>query len=153
MKKDNKGFSLVELIVVVLIMAIIAVALAPQVLRWVENSRVSNDFQVMGTVMTAADAALATEKGNKAAKTAGTVKILVQSGGVTYNGVSAPNDFITAFEKNVDLNTLKTKATEGKITVVISGGITQPRGRDTGNSTYEYNPGGGVTTIIESDID
>ncbi|MCI5848904.1 MAG: type II secretion system GspH family protein, partial [Lachnoclostridium sp.] len=34
-KKNNKGFSLVELIVVVLIMAIIAVALAPQVMKWV----------------------------------------------------------------------------------------------------------------------
>ena len=34
-KKNNKGFSLVELIVVILIMAIIAVALAPQVIKWV----------------------------------------------------------------------------------------------------------------------
>ena len=42
-KMNNKGFSLVELIVVVLIMAIIAVALAPQVMKWVENSRVSTD--------------------------------------------------------------------------------------------------------------
>lgn len=42
-KKNNKGFSLVELIVVVLIMAIIAVALAPQVMKWVENSRVATD--------------------------------------------------------------------------------------------------------------
>jgi type IV pilus assembly protein PilA len=42
-KMNNKGFSLVELIVVVLIMAIIAVALAPQVMKWVENSRLSTD--------------------------------------------------------------------------------------------------------------
>ena len=42
-KMNNKGFSLVELIVVVLIMAIIAVALAPQVMKWVENSRLSSD--------------------------------------------------------------------------------------------------------------
>jgi len=42
-KMNNKGFSLVELIVVVLIMAIIAVALAPQVMKWVENSRISTD--------------------------------------------------------------------------------------------------------------
>ena len=44
-KMNNKGFSLVELIVVVLIMAIIAVALAPQVMKWVENSRKSNDIE------------------------------------------------------------------------------------------------------------
>ncbi len=44
-KMNNKGFSLVELIVVVLIMAIIAVALAPQVMKWVENSRLSTDAE------------------------------------------------------------------------------------------------------------
>lgn len=39
MKKNNKGFSLVELIVVVLIMGILAVALAPQVMKWVGTAR------------------------------------------------------------------------------------------------------------------
>ena len=45
MKKDNNGFSLVEMIVVVLIIAIIAVALAPQVMKWVENSRIASDLE------------------------------------------------------------------------------------------------------------
>ena len=45
MKKNNSGFSLVELIVVVLIMAIVAVALAPQVMKWVENSRIASDLE------------------------------------------------------------------------------------------------------------
>ena len=48
-KMNNKGFSLVELIVVVLIMAIIAVALAPQVMKWVNNSRVSSDVAMYET--------------------------------------------------------------------------------------------------------
>ncbi|MCR5205307.1 MAG: type II secretion system GspH family protein [Lachnospiraceae bacterium] len=52
-KMNNKGFSLVELIVVVLIMAIIAVALAPQVMRWVENSRKSNDIEAYGSLVNA----------------------------------------------------------------------------------------------------
>ncbi len=50
LKKDNKGFSLVELIVVVLIMAIIAVALAPQVIKWVNNSRISADKNTLDSV-------------------------------------------------------------------------------------------------------
>ena len=52
-KKNNKGFSLVELIVVVLIMAIIAVALAPQVTKWVQNSRISSDAQNFDSVVSA----------------------------------------------------------------------------------------------------
>ncbi len=50
MKKNNKGFSLVELIVVVLIMAIVAVALAPQVMKWVQNSRIASDLQTKADI-------------------------------------------------------------------------------------------------------
>ena len=50
MKKNNTGFSLVELIVVVLIMAIIAVALAPQVMKWVHNSRMATDVQTRNSL-------------------------------------------------------------------------------------------------------
>ena len=50
MKKNNSGFSLVELIVVVLIMAIVAVALAPQVMKWVENSRIATDLETRTTI-------------------------------------------------------------------------------------------------------
>lgn len=59
MQKNNKGFSLVELIVVILIMAIIAVALAPQVMKWVDSSRVSTDNNNRATLKNAVDAAVA----------------------------------------------------------------------------------------------
>lgn len=55
----NKGFSLVELIVVVLIMAIVAVALAPQVMKWVENSRLSKDIDTRNTLREQCEIALA----------------------------------------------------------------------------------------------
>ena len=60
-KMNNKGFSLVELIVVVLIMAIIAVALAPQVMKWVENSRKSTDCNNYDSVVSAINLAIADE--------------------------------------------------------------------------------------------
>lgn len=60
-KMNNKGFSLVELIVVVLIMAIIAVALAPQVMKWVENSRKSTDIENYNALVEAANVAAADE--------------------------------------------------------------------------------------------
>jgi len=60
-KMNNKGFSLVELIVVVLIMAIIAVALAPQVMKWVENSRKSTDSSNYDSIYSAANIAIGNE--------------------------------------------------------------------------------------------
>lgn len=42
-KMNDKGFSLVELIIVVAIMAVLVVVLAPQYLKYVEKSRVSAD--------------------------------------------------------------------------------------------------------------
>ena len=42
-KKNNKGFSLVELIVVVAIMAVLVGVLAPAYLKYVENSRINKD--------------------------------------------------------------------------------------------------------------
>ncbi len=61
-RKNNKGFSLVEIIVVVLIMAIIAVALAPQVVKWVENSRISSDLETRTNIEKACQFAIGSEE-------------------------------------------------------------------------------------------
>ena len=44
-QKNNKGFSLVELIVVIAIMAVLVGVLAPQFIKYVEKSRQSTDIQ------------------------------------------------------------------------------------------------------------
>lgn len=53
MKKNNKGFSLVEIVVVVAIMAILVAMLAPQYLRYVERSRLQKDNQEISEVANA----------------------------------------------------------------------------------------------------
>ncbi len=53
MKKNNSGFSLVELIIVIAIMAVLIGVLAPQFVKNVEKSRESTDLQNIAEVKTA----------------------------------------------------------------------------------------------------
>mgnify|MGYP002870101795 CR=1 FL=1 len=76
----NKGFSLVELIIVIAIMAILAAAIAPALIRYIDKSRKSDDLAAAETINTAVNAALANEdaysevaKMNYMTSTAGTV--------------------------------------------------------------------------------
>ena len=51
--KNNKGFSLVELIIVIAIMAVLVGVLAPTYLQYVEKSKKSNDVQTVDSIVNA----------------------------------------------------------------------------------------------------
>lgn len=74
-KMNNKGFSLVELIIVIAIMAVLMGVLAPQLLKYVESSRLQSDLTAMSEVENAVKIALSVEKIYNAVGTGTTVEI------------------------------------------------------------------------------
>lgn len=77
-KTSNKGFSMVELIIVIAIMAILAAALAPSLIKYINKSRLSTDITTGTSIADAAAAAMAVEAANDAIgvyETAGTTNV------------------------------------------------------------------------------
>ena len=95
----NKGFSLVELIIVIAIMAILAAAIAPALIRYIDKSRRSDDVAAAETINTAVQAALANENAydeiqGSMPTNAASVKILGSAnadGTASFGGVTAPS--------------------------------------------------------------
>ena len=56
--RNNKGFSLVELIIVIAIMAILIGVMAPQLIKYIEKTNVSSDTQLADTVKSAITTAM-----------------------------------------------------------------------------------------------
>ena len=56
--KNNKGFSLVELIIVIAIMAILVGVMAPQLIKYIEKTNVSADVQLCDSIREAVQTAM-----------------------------------------------------------------------------------------------
>lgn len=129
-QKNNKGFSLVELIVVIAIMAVLVGVLAPQLIKYVEKSREATDIQTCDNIATALKTYYADEE-VAASATATTVTVTL---GKTELGTVAD----TAV-KDAGLTKAKIKGTKwtgDKITIVYNkadGTITY-----TGDSPYYH---------------
>ncbi len=67
--RRNKGFTLVELIIVIAVIAILAAVLAPRYIQYVERARQSNDLQVATQLLRAATLAVSDPKNKVPANT------------------------------------------------------------------------------------
>ena len=135
-KKDNKGFSLVELIIVVAIMAILVGLLAPQYIKYVEKSRKSADASNLSEMVNAVQVYAADAEQNLPA---GNYIIKIDTNGVTIsakNGAKAA-DAQTAIEatapdyKNIKLKSNKWGATSITATINV---------KSDGGTTVTYSP-------------
>ena len=123
-KKNNKGFSLIELVIVITIMVILTALLAPQLLRYVEQSRYAKDAVAVDEVVRAVELALTNEDAYAQVGTSGFTVTYSKDGGLT---VPAAQDKV-AVELEKTLGTLTaipkfvstTFTTHGNVSIVVS---------------------------------
>ena len=134
--KNNKGFSLVELIIVIAIMAVLVGVLAPTYMQYVEKSKKSNDVSTVDTVVNAVEIAAIDPETISDTTTA--IRLTFSDSAVL--SITDQSDAAIASSKWVDAITaavgsnvqLKSKAwTDGVI-------IDATRNADTGAVTFKY---------------
>lgn len=109
-KKDNKGFSLVELIIVIAIMAILVGIVGTQVVPYIEKSRKAKDIQVLSGYCTDAMTAYSSNAATLDASVEYTITItpgvtwsVAVTGGAAAEQTTLKNSF-------VELNSIETSA-------------------------------------------
>lgn len=114
-KKNNKGFSLVELIIVIAIMAALVAILAPQYLKYVEKSRITADENLASEITSALKVAATDE--DVTGYGPGTV---VLSKGAAPTVAAAFTDALTEYYGDYTKAELKSAKYDGGITIEVS---------------------------------
>ena len=128
MKNNNKGFSLVELIVVIAIMAVLVGVLAPSLLRYVEKTRIQKDASAIAEVCEAIKISAAEESiyNELNAATAAERTVLVTKSSGAISSTKLPN-LAADLSKTIGTITFSGKdAADVTITIVVdaNGAIT-----------------------------
>lgn len=135
-KTNNKGFSLVELIIVIAIMAILIGVLAPQYIKYVERSRVSADKDMIDSLTKAAQTAITDDDYYDDIDSSNS--IVINGTNVTVSGTGLTNA-VTEFYGSVSNSHFKSKAFKNAtITIGIDdSGTTLKVTVSDGSGTYD----------------
>lgn len=154
-KMNNKGFSLVELIIVIAIMAILAGAIAPALIRYIDKSRISNDVSSCKTIKTAVETAMANEETYELLTNGGSGSTIivapntstVSGGGITINAGSgaSTNAAATEIGANIGEKTPKIKykklnCTDFVVEITSAGTVKVGMSTDGTSIAYEIAP-------------
>ena len=112
---QNKGFSLVELILTIMIMGIIAVALAPQVMKWVSESKEGTDFQSADGLKSTAQVSVAEFESNGGTLADEDYNIISSGVVVADGGADANAGMTTLIESYLHGEYPKVQAEDGKV--------------------------------------
>lgn len=144
-KKDNKGFTLVELVIVIAILAILVGILAPQYTKYVEKARKAADASNLENIVTVLKTAAAdstdTVKTGTYTVTIGDSGTVVTASGDDSSAVADIESILTEFAgndwKNTKLKSKKWTADDGTAISTILATITV---ENTGKVTVAYTP-------------
>ena len=131
-KTNNKGFSLVELIVVVAIMAVLMVVVGPQLLRHVEKTRIQRDNSAIAEIANAAKIAMAEQTiyDYVGTLTDDTAELKIVNGSITFGSNALETELGKTIAPTVTLNankyssatvTIKVKIASDNVTVTAEG--------------------------------
>lgn len=132
-KLGNKGFSLVELIVVIAIMAVLVGVLAPTLIRNVEKSRESSDLQTLDSIRSSVTTALSVEDVNQALGSNSFSGTIDSAGSLTGGTGSTAATFVSKLSEELSADgvlqadLMKSKACKDKniaISIDINGKVT-----------------------------
>ena len=101
-KKDNKGFTLVELVIVIAILAILVGLLAPQYTKYVEKSRKTADVDNMDEIVKAIQVYAVDQGAQTGGNTEKTITVTLTANGASINDENvqtAVKDYLPNYDK------------------------------------------------------